>query len=144
MVEELSLEKYQYNEDYPYLKGLMENTRNLKYNLRVAMREYVRVYFPLKLKPGDRILDVGSCVGTLGHYFKYGGIQTYGLDLNPAAISIGKELFGNEKRNISIVADADNIPFPTGTFDTVISQDVFEHLDDKCHAEKALNDMTRV
>jgi cyclopropane fatty-acyl-phospholipid synthase-like methyltransferase len=137
-------ENYRYNEDYPYLKGLIKDGSKFSYNLRVALREYVRVYFPLKLKPKDRLLDVGSCVGTLGHYLKYGGVQTYGLDLNGSAILAGKELFGNETKNSSVVADGGKIPFPSGVFDAVVSQDVFEHLNDSSHAQLALLEMTRV
>lgn len=144
MVEQLNLEQYQYNEDYPYLQGLVENTRNLKHRVRVAAREYARVYFPLGLKPGDKLLDVGSCIGILGHYLKYGGIHTYGLDLNHSAILMGKELFGNEKKNVSVVADAASIPYPSGVFDAVVSQDVFEHLNNEYHACEALREMTRV
>lgn len=143
MVEQLSL-SYRYNENYPYLKGMVENTGKLQYNLRVGLREYVRVYLPLKLRPGDKLLDVGSCIGTLGHYLKYGGVQTYGLDLNHSAVVTGKKLFGNEKRNISIVADAGHIPFPSAIFNAVVSQDVFEHLNNDCHAEIALREMARV
>lgn len=144
MTEQLSLEKYQYSEDYPYLRGLVETTGNLKHRLRVAMREYVRVYFPLGLKPGDKLLDVGSCIGILGHYLKYGGIRTCGIDLNHQAILTGQELFGDEKRNVSLVADAGSIPFSSGTFDAVVSQDVFEHLNNEYHAKEALREMTRV
>lgn len=132
---------YKYGADYPYLVGTLENSKKPKHQLRVAVRDYFRVFFPLGLKPGDTILDVGSCIGTMGHFFKYAGITTYGVDLNPAAVVAGRELYGNERHNQGLVGDALALPLGAGRFDAVVSQDILEHI---VNPVQALREMERV
>ncbi|OGM10969.1 hypothetical protein A2Z22_03825 [Candidatus Woesebacteria bacterium RBG_16_34_12] len=136
--------RYLYDANYPYLKFVVENTGLLRYDARVAIRDWLRVSVSLGLKPGNRILDVGCCIGTLGHYLKYGGVSTYGIDINPAAIKKGHEIFGIESSNTSIIADGMAIPYQTDYFDAVASQDVFEHFSNLDCARKALQEMDRV
>lgn len=73
------------------------------------------------IKDGDKVLDV--CCGTgdqIFHYLKK-DIVAYGIDLEPSMIKIAKR---NKKKlglsNVSFqVADAQNLPFENGFFDSV-------------------------
>ena len=56
-------QRYRYDSEYPYLKEITQNTGKLSYDFWIALRAFNEVYFPLRLKPGQRILDVGSCLG---------------------------------------------------------------------------------
>ncbi len=121
-------EQYSYGQDYLYLNYLLENTGRFSFDLRTALRNYVRIYIPLELGTGSNILDIGSCIGSLGHFLKYGGVNTYGIDLNIHAIRAGREIFGMEKANNSVVGNTVSLPFPNSSFDSIVSQDVLEHL----------------
>lgn len=135
---------YPYNADYPYLREVVERTGNLRYNMRTILKDYGLIYWRLGLRPGHKVLDVGSCIGSLGHFLKYGGITTYGTDLNFSAIKEGRRTFGVESRNQSVVACAINLPFPSGFFDAVVTEDVFEHFPSQEFAEGVFTEMQRV
>lgn len=135
---------YHYGADYPYLRQLLDRTGTLRYDLREILTDYGVLYRRLGLKPGNKLIDIGSCIGSFGHFLKYGGIKTYGVDLNFSSIKAGRELFGVEKNNQSVVADAINLPFPTGFFDTVVTRDVLEHFPSLEFADLAFEEMERV
>lgn len=122
----------EYGADYTFLLHKQEMLNRLPYNAWVAMRAYSEILIPLHLKPGMRLLDVGSCTGDLGHWFKFAGVRTTGVDINLAALKIAIEHWGKEARNHHLQANALNLPFAVRSFDSVVSQDVLEHM----HSEK--------
>lgn len=133
-----------YDKTYPYLEQSLKICRDSNRFLRLALRDYLRVLLPLGLRPGKRLLDVGSNIGTLGHLFKYSGVKTVGVDLNIDAIRAGRELYGKEHRNFSLHADARALPFREDSFDAVVSQDMFEHLPNTDTATLVFREMYRV
>lgn len=143
MVEQTS-SVYKYDRTYPYFLDSLKNTGNLGHDLRVALRDYFRVWLPLRLKPGAKLLDIGSNIGTLGHFLKYLGVCTTGIDLNRDAVRAGRNIYGNEQGNRSIVADGRSLPFRRNCFDAIVSRDVFEHLPDEKGAAQMLKEMGRV
>jgi SAM-dependent methyltransferase len=86
------------------------------------------------------ILEIGCEVGLLGQAIKEKlGLKNnyYGIDLNfdpGLKLSLQKEL-------TPIQADATNLPYGDGTFDYIVSNDVFEHIP---NADRLVTDMKRV
>ena len=149
-------EAFIYNENYSYFKSSLERSGQTMHNLRLAARDYLHIWLPLGLKPGDKLLDVGCNIGTLGHMFKHTGVNTIGVDLNLAAILTGKQRYGVERKNLSLsknfslgtnfslVGDGRSLPFTQHTFDAVVSQDVLEHLPDEQDAKQMLDEMAQM
>ena len=71
------------------------------------------------LKAGDRVLDVGCGKGFLLYDLTQSvpGIEVRGLDVSSYAVANAKE----EVRPFLITGNANQLPFPAGSFDLVIS-----------------------
>lgn len=139
-----TIEAFVYNESYPFLVDSVQLHRSHFFKLRLAARALIDIYPSLRLHPGSTVLDVGCNIGTLGHYLKFAGVKTYGIDINQAALEEGKRLFGYERNNRKIHADAGFIPFGSNFFDSVFSYDFFEHLNSKEEAAYVFGEMERV
>lgn len=81
-----------------------------------AKQKFNRVSF--FLKPEDKILEIGSGLGTVTHYFQQQGLQITPLDIqNLSAIA-----------NVTpIIYDGKKLPFADNTFDTVLLLTVLHH-----------------
>jgi ubiquinone/menaquinone biosynthesis C-methylase UbiE len=79
---------------------------------------------------GEKILDLGTGVGTVAIECSKHGAQVVGLDYSPSSIRIAQELY--KKYGIGqadfILGDATCIPFPDSSFHKVICADLVEHL----------------
>lgn len=84
---------------------------------------------------GVRILDAGCTGGGYVKYFCEHGYDTYGFDLFP-----DKKWQGKYKSRFQL-ADIRHIPFKDNSFDTIVSFEVLEHLED---FELALSELHRV
>jgi SAM-dependent methyltransferase len=86
--------------------------------------------------PAGKVLDVGCGPGAL-----LADIQedrdAYGLDFSPIAISLGTQ---RGLRNL-VEGDAQDIPFPDGMFQAVVTLDTLEHVPDD---RKALAEIHRI
>jgi len=134
----------EYGRNYPFLINSVSNSRKIRQQARLAILTYNRIAIPLKLKPGSRVLDIGCCLGTTGHYLKYVGVKTIGIDINFEAIEQGRSIWGKEKCNQTFVAEGGRLPFPDRSFATVISQDVLEHISNETALERVFSEITRV
>lgn len=98
----------------------------------------------LALKPGFRVLDVGSGPGN--QVFEMSSIVTDsgrvdGVDAAESALDIARQRCA-ELTNVHFqLGDASNLPFENATFDAVMSSQVFEYLDD---VATAIGEMFRV
>lgn len=93
------------------------------------------------IKPGDKILDVGSGKGFLLYEFTQvvPGVEVRGIDVSTYAIENAKE----EIRPFLQSGHANHLPFTDATFDLVISINTLHNL--YCYdLESALREMQRV
>lgn len=106
------------------LMGLGVNRPNSKMVIELA-----------KIKPGDKVLDVGCGTGNLTLTAKSVVRSTgmvHGIDASPEMIEVARKKAQNA--GLDVVFDVgliEKIPFPDGTFDVVISRLVIHHLPDE-------------
>jgi SAM-dependent methyltransferase len=82
-----------------------------------------------------RVLDVGCGNGYVLSRFAAEGAEACGIDLTRRAIALSKRRFElRGERGTFAVASAENLPFPTGTFECVTSMGVLHHTPDTARA----------
>jgi ubiquinone/menaquinone biosynthesis C-methylase UbiE len=106
-----------------------------------------RSYALMRIRPGDRVLDVGCGPGTdtlaLARLVGDSG-QVVGVDYDQAMIANADRAATDANIGLCVKhihADAYALPFEPGEFDSCRSERLFEHL---CHPEQALSEMVRV
>ena len=112
--------------------------------LHSAMAERWMKEIRAQLPAGDRlrILDVGCGAGFFSVLLAKEGYQVTGVDLTPDMIENAKILAAEENADCEfIVMDAENVDFPDGTFDVVISRNLTWTLP---HVRRAYRDWVRV
>jgi arsenite methyltransferase len=98
----------------------------------------------LALKPGERVLDIGSGPGFLVSEMaedvgKRGQVQ--GIDISPAMVAMAIARCAGKPSIQLQKAGATALPFKDASFDAVVSVQVFEYVDD---LPKALSEILRV
>lgn len=93
---------------------------NLEANLRFIRDTGV-------LKPGVRILEIGSGTGSLLSRLRAEGYDAVGVDVNARLLEEARRWHGDLPVQ---QVDGTALPFPDGSFDIVMSFDVFEHIPD--------------
>jgi SAM-dependent methyltransferase len=95
--------------------------------------DLVRHYAPLE----DRvILDVGCGLGMYVRAFRRFSWDVHGVDIDEQKVAEASRELPNLR-----VAPAENLPYPDGMFDVVLSHEVIEHVDDD---RKAIVEAVRV
>jgi ubiquinone/menaquinone biosynthesis C-methylase UbiE len=92
--------------------------------------------------PGKELLEIGCGLGTDSLQFARGGALVTGVDLTEQSVELTRrrfEMYGVPGR--FQVADAENLPFPDGSFDVVYSFGVLHHTPD---TRKAIREVHRV
>lgn len=82
----------------------------------------------LRAKPSDRVLDVGCGTGTLLYALSTScpGTQLAGVDASPEMLAIARRKLGP---SVELqVAWAESLPYPSESFDIVVSSSVFHYL----------------
>jgi hypothetical protein len=83
-----------------------------------------------ELKPGARILEVGTGTGAVGALLIKEGFDTAGIDCDSGILSIAKQMFGlyDKSENVFLL-DILDVPrfFGKNSFDCVLSHGVLEH-----------------
>jgi SAM-dependent methyltransferase len=105
-----------------------------RHSERRRLQRLVRL---LRLRPGERVLDVGCGSGWLAHHCRAAGARVWALDLAPAGVSRAR---GRYPQAASFgVGDAYALPFAPRAFDVVVLSEVLEHLEwvDRALAEAA-------
>jgi len=100
-----------------------------------------------QIKPGERILDVGCGTGDLTLLAKQrtGSTgQVYGIDGAPEMIDVARGKAARARSEVDFrVAVIEQLPFPDGSFDVVLSSLMMHHLPDDLKPQ-ALAEVRRV
>lgn len=91
-------------------------------NLQANLEFLARTQLP---RPGDKVLEIGCGIGTIAHKLAAKGCDVTGIDLSPVAIEYGRKKYPGLRL---LVQAAEELGFPDGSFDVVLSLDVFEHI----------------
>jgi len=94
-----------------------------------------------RLQAGERVLNVGVGAGILEALSLAKGVRIHALDPSADAIAGLRERLDLGER--AVVAGAEAMPFPSGSFDAVVMSEVLEHLDDAT-LPRALAEVRRV
>lgn len=85
----------------------------------------------LKLKSGEKLLDVGCGTGTLLVLAKkrFPDVDMTGVDIDSKVLEISQKKVEKEKLDIKLVeSGAQKLPFRNSSFDVVVSTLIFHHL----------------
>lgn len=91
----------------------------------------------MKLKPGMKVLDIGSGTGGSAFYLaRRFGVEVLGLDLSSNMLAIANEHKSTMEKDVQDLVtfrylDATLAAFPSGTFDLVYSRDAIMHIAEK-------------
>lgn len=123
----------QYYEHYIHTEGRVASREAQWQEFKRVFEDYVR---PLRLKPRDVVLDVGSGLGVTARYLSALGIRTVNLEVSAYALQRGKQIWRHGQQ-LGLRSDATpGIPLRDNSVDAVISQDLLEHLqtEEQLHA----------
>ncbi len=77
---------------------------------------------------GRKVLEIGCGLGTDGAQFAQAGAEYVGIDLTTAAVELARRAFAARGlRGEFLVANAEQLPFPSDSFDHVYSFGVIHH-----------------
>jgi len=77
------------------------------------------------LQPGVKILEIGCGIGTVVFELAQQGHDVTGTDISPVAIEYGRAKYGGIRLEVQ---PAEELTYPDGSFDVVLSFDLFEHI----------------
>ncbi len=77
------------------------------------------------LKPHDRILEIGCGIGSVVFELSRKGHDVRGIDISGEAIEYGRKKYGDIPLDVQA---AEALPYEDGSFDVVLSFDLFEHI----------------
>ena len=91
---------------------------------------------------GKMVLDIGSGNGYVLSKYAGEGADVFGIDITPAGIELCRQRFKYlDLKGDFRVADAQDLPFESNTFDCVCSMGVLHHVPD---TQKAIDEIHRV
>ncbi|MCL4417280.1 MAG: class I SAM-dependent methyltransferase [Actinobacteria bacterium] len=105
--------------------------------LGLAMWRAVEARHLSKIKFKKPVLDIGCGFGEFAQSFTEEKLDV-GVDINPRDLFMASKT--NKFKNL-VLADARNLPFPDGTFSTIMSVSTFEHIE---NPNKLLRECYRV
>lgn len=127
------------------MKSEFERTAS-SYDLRWAkynLGSHLATIRNLPLRGNERILDLGCGTGELERHIqcKWPGVTVVGVDLCQKMVSHARAKVSQELPIRFLCANAQNLPFPDGVFDLVVSSSAFHFIPD---SEGALREIKRV
>ena len=84
-------------------------------------------FFVERVRPGERVLDVGTGKGELAYDLAARGANVVALDLNPSYLAFARERFRHP--SLTFVEGDALGELPSGPFDVVVLSNVLEHLE---------------
>ena len=103
-------------------RGELEKGKEQRGNLQTNLAFLARTGL---LKPTDRILEIGCGIGTVVFELAKQGYQVAGTDLSRVAVAYGRRKYPGIALEVQ---PAEELRFADGTFDVVLSFDLFEHI----------------
>lgn len=120
-------------EDHPCARDTAHASEALDYFVGIERYRYTNAPFILEAGEfdrfaGKRVLEIGCGLGTDGVQFARAGADYVGVDLTQAGVELARQNFA--ARNLHgefLVADAEQLPFASNSFDHVYSFGVIHH-----------------
>lgn len=103
-------------------KGELARGKEQRGNLRTNLDFLAQTSL---LKSGDRILEIGCGIGTIVSELAGQGYDVRGTDISQVAIEYGRAKYPGVRLDVQ---PAEELPYESGTFDVVLSFDLFEHI----------------
>ncbi|MDH3692560.1 MAG: methyltransferase domain-containing protein [Gammaproteobacteria bacterium] len=98
-------------------------------------------FFCNRLSRGETVLDLGCGMGALAYDMGRAGAIVTGIDLNEENINTARRRFSH--KNITYIVGDVNGSVPEQTFDTVILSNVLEHLEDRVHFLRSVQQIVK-
>ena len=115
-----------------YFENIYKNGNSvLDRNFGTAGHKLIELVVNGTIKNGFKILDIGSGPGNEAIFLAKQGMKVTGIDINPSAIAIAKELANIQGvNNIKFIqGDALKLNFKNDTFDVINDTFVFHHFE---------------
>jgi ubiquinone/menaquinone biosynthesis C-methylase UbiE len=103
-------------------RGELDRGKEQRGNLQANLDFLARTNL---LKPGDKILEIGCGIGTVVFELAKQGYDAMGTDISQVAVEYGRSKYAGVHLEVQ---PAEELPFDEGTFDVVLSFDLFEHI----------------
>ncbi len=116
-------------------RGELDRGKEQRGNLQANLDFLARTNL---LQPDDRILEIGCGIGTVVAELVRQGYDAMGTDISQVAIEYGRAKYGNIRLDVQ---PAEELPYADGTFDIVLSFDLFEHI---AHIDRHVGEVRRV
>jgi SAM-dependent methyltransferase len=121
-------------ETFEYFEAISEKRNKLE--------PFIADYAQFEKWVGKKILEVGCGAGTDLLRFAQAGAYTVGIDLSPKSVSLSRlRLRVYNCAGNALIADAEQLPFKTDSFDLVYSWGVLHHTP---NTEQAIKEVYRV
>jgi ubiquinone/menaquinone biosynthesis C-methylase UbiE len=122
-------------------KGARGDIDWLAYKPHQFHLEFARARFLARNIKGPRVLDLGCGTGPFAETLRRHSEarELVGLDLDPACVEIAAQVYDHA----STFDISGNLPFPDGHFDTVLSCDVFGHIEFR-HKDRLIGEIRRI
>lgn len=100
------------------------------------LTDYHRFFYE-RLKPGERVLDIGSGVGALAYDMaEHAGAEVTGIELAEKNVNLARERFFHSR--VRFILGDIFTDLPTGPVDVAVMSNVLEHIDDRVGFLKAV------
>ena len=103
-------------------RGELDRGKEQRGNLQANLDFLARTNL---LQPGDKVLEIGCGIGTVVFELTKQGYEAMGTDISEVAIEYGRGKYVGVHLEVQ---PAEELPFGDGTFDVVLSFDLFEHI----------------